>query len=165
MNIAVYLPPRTARHLLDSHGYGNGASVGSFSDNHLSGQRLRLRFEFIARLSGAIRRPRFHGIVADVIDRPTGGSPHVQQRGDVLLRLRIVPFAPARVIDRFLQIDHQQRGVRRRQEIALHIKLRYVSYAAFQASLGPGSITRVGKERRTTPLASSNPDNSPAPIA
>src|SRR5689334_11558445 len=83
-------------------------TIGLFGDDGLAIARCRLGLEIVPGLAGSIVRRRLAGIVAHMINGPPARSPGGQQRSDVLLRLRIVAFAPTRMIDSPLYIDHDQ---------------------------------------------------------
>jgi len=76
-------------------------------------ERLRLGFEIVPWLTRTVVRIWFGRIVPDVKNGPVRGSPGSEQSCDVLFGIRIVPLAPARVINRFLNVDDDQCGLPR----------------------------------------------------
>ena len=95
------------------------SAVGLLGNNDFTWERLCFRFEVVSGLGGTIVRFGFGGVVPDMVDWATAGSPYPQQRGNVLLRLRVVAFAPIGMVDSPLNINYEERsferqGVRKR---------------------------------------------------
>jgi len=54
------------------------SAMDPLGDHYFAGQRLRLRFEIVAGLAGAIVGCRFGRVVTNVIDGAAGGPPSIE---------------------------------------------------------------------------------------
>ena len=57
-----------------------------------------------------VRRLVLEAVVTDEDDREAALAPRADQRADVALAVRIVPRAPARVLEGLLDVDHDEGG-------------------------------------------------------
>ena len=69
----------------------------------------------VTGLAGTIVGIRLGGIVPDVVHRPPGPPPGMQQRRYVLLRVGVITLTPAWMIDGLLQVDDHQGCIRRQR--------------------------------------------------
>jgi hypothetical protein len=82
-------------------------------DDRLAGPRRGFVLDRVAGRVGAERRVGLHRVVAHVDHRPAARAPPRQQPLDVALGIRIVALPPVRRVEAVLDVDQEQRGIRR----------------------------------------------------
>jgi len=82
-------------------------AVHRFVKERLIWQRLRNRFEVVARLIWSQDGSGQHRIMLNMVHRLSGLPPTRQQAPDVLLGVRIVAHPPTWIVKAFLHIDQQ----------------------------------------------------------
>jgi hypothetical protein len=75
----------------------NECAVRSLNDDGLPSQRRALRLELVPDLTRLIVRFRLRRIVAHMVNRSPRTPPRLKQRGNVPLRIRVIPLTPTRI--------------------------------------------------------------------
>ncbi len=86
-------------------------AVGLLGDDGFVGQGLGFGLEVVAGLAGAVVGGGLGRVVADVIDGAVGGSPGVEEGGDVGFGVGVIALAPGWVVDGVLEVDEDESGV------------------------------------------------------
>ncbi len=96
-------------------------AAGVLGYDELTRKRDRALLEIAPGLTRAVGRVRYARIMPHVNDGPSGLTPRREEARNIRLRLRIVPPSPTWMIDRLLDVNHDECGFRGPlPEFALH---------------------------------------------